>query len=414
MSLFAAVQTRDSTLAARLLAAGRQRYALSPREPLKEKTIDALLRGDVIELEEALCGGQDPNSTIFCFENLLNVALVRRNSPDACMLIEHGADVRRLFDAGGGWKLPALHVAAQRGLDGIVWLLLLDGADPNQFVENRSALFLAARLESPDIAKMLINAGANVDLGLESETPLMAAAEDGRSATVDLLLANHANVNAKSSSGWTALHHAAWSNQPEVARKLLDAGADPLAVDNAGLNATQHATRSFDPIYAEIFREWGIPDAYSHEQTDDAWHPSGDFDYFISYRHGKFAGQASSLANALRVAGLTPFLDRELLGLQEPYLLPMALIKSRLVKALRCSRTTLFFETYRVMGDPKGFSWQFFELLNSREALLISVEDGWAKKWMTVPGKRVSTSNTIFTFSSIEELAAILTSRSWT
>jgi hypothetical protein len=305
-------------------------------------------------------------------------------------------------------------MAARDGLDDIVWLLLLDGADPNQIADNWSALFLAAGLESSAIAEMLINAGANVDLRLVLETPLMAAAENGRMATIDLLLAHHADVNAKSSSGWTALHHAAWSNHPEIARKLLDAGADPLAVDELGRNATDHATNRFDPIYAEIFREWGIPDAYSPEQIDDAWQAPGDFDYFISYRHGKFTEQALSLARALRATGLVPFLDRELLNLSTSGPAAIALIKSRLVKALRRARTTIFFESYRDMGDTPGFSWQFFELLNSREALLVSVEGGWAKKWDRTPGKRVSTSDTVFVFSSIEELAAILAARSWT
>jgi ankyrin repeat protein len=416
MSLFAALQTRDSTLAARLLAAGREQYAMSLREPLKPEDIDAILNLDLVGLEALLRSGRDPNSAIFAdFKdmNLLSVALARRNSRAACMLIERGADVRCLHEEGG-WKLPALHVAARQGLDDIVWLLLLDGADPNQLAGNRSALFLAAGLKSPEIAEMLINAGANVDFGLASETPLMAAAENGRAATIDLLLAHHADVNARTSSGWTALHHAAWSNHPEIARKLLDAGADALAVDKEGWNATDHATRNFDPIYAEIFRKWGIPDTYSPEQTDDSWLAPGDFDYFISYRHGKFAEQASSLARALRDAGLAPFLDRELLNLSTSGPAAMALIKSRLVKALRRSRTTIFFESYRDMSDAPGFSWQFFELLNSREALLVSVEGGWAKKWITTPGKRVSTSDTVFVFSNIEELAAILASPSWT
>jgi ankyrin repeat protein len=367
-------------------------------------------------VEALLRSGRDPNSAIsadFKDMNLLSVALARRNSRVACMLMEHGADLRCLHEEGG-WKLPALLVAARQGLDDIVWLLLLDGADPNQLAQDRSALLLAAGLESPEIAAMLIHAGANVDLGLASETPLMAAAENGRTAIVDLLLAHHADVNARTRSGWTALHHAAWSNHPGIARKLLDAGADPLAVDEEGRNATDHATRKFDPIYAEIFREWGIPDTYSPEPTDDAWQAPGDFEYFISYRHGKFAGQALNLASALRAAGLAPFLDRELLDLPTSSPAAMALIKSRLVKALRRSRTTIFFESYRETSDAPGFSWQFFELLNSREALLVSVDGGWARKWITTPGKRVSTSDTVFVFSSIEQLSAILAARSWT
>lgn len=416
MSLFAAVQRRDSTLAARLLAAGREQLAtLSAHEPLELE--DGRILSDPVRLNALLLSGRDPNSCIFRGKETspLSVALAKRDSHAACVLMEHGADVRGLYPSAGGFTLPALHVATQQGLDDIVWLLLRDGADPNQLGENRSALFLSANLESPRIAEMLIDARANVDLGLSSETPLMAAAENGRINTVDLLLTHNADVNKRTSSGWTALHHAAWSGHPEIARKLLDAGADPLAKDKNGWNATHHATRRFDPIYAEIFRQWGIPDMYSPDKTDDAWQPTADFDYFISYRHGQYANQATSLAAALQSANLTPFIDRDLLGVSASRPASRAVLKSRLKKAVERSQTTIFFETYLDEDDisQERFSWQFFELLHSRQALLVSMQGGWAKKWITRAGTRVSTSDNIFSFSNIQELTAALIARSW-
>jgi hypothetical protein len=52
MSLFAAVQTRDSTPATRLLAAGRKRYATLPLEPAE--VVDAILNEDLVGLK-AFC-----------------------------------------------------------------------------------------------------------------------------------------------------------------------------------------------------------------------------------------------------------------------------------------------------------------------------------------------------------------------
>jgi ankyrin repeat protein len=44
---------------------------------------------------------------------------------------------------------------------------------------------------------------------------------------VDLLLKGGADVNDGNDRGWTALHQAGYSNKPELARRLLAAGADP-------------------------------------------------------------------------------------------------------------------------------------------------------------------------------------------
>jgi ankyrin repeat protein len=413
LQLFDAVQMRDVARAQYLLEKGRERHASSRLQPLKQEDFPVVRDEDLMRLDHLLRHGLDPDSPVmpgFADSLMLSFFLTKRNSRAACMLIEHGANVHTLL-AVAGWKLPALHAAAQAGLEDVVWLLLLDGADPNQVVESRSALFLAARHDSPSVTRTLLEAGAHVDAGLASETPLMTAAEKGRIATVDLLLAHGANVNARSRSGWTALHHAAWSNHQAIARKLLDAGADPLARDNSGLNATDHATKSFDPICAQVFRDRGIPDIYSHEPVDDAWRPSRGFDYFISYRHGLYSQQATDLANALRMSGVTPFLDKELLNLPQAESVSDALIKDRLVKALALSRTTLFFETYREMRDAPGFSWQFFELLNSRDALLISFDSQLVRRWIIEPGKRVSTSAALFAFESIDELASALVAR---
>jgi hypothetical protein len=378
-----------------------------------------MLEEDVYRLDSMLRGGLHPDADLGFDVSLLVFFMIRKNVLAVSMLLQWGADPNRLIESPRGVLSP-LHVAADQALEDVVWILLLDGCAANRVEERRTPLFLAANLESPTIAKMLIDAGAEVDLGLDRETPLMAAAEAGRSATVDLLIAHGADVNASSSSGWSPLHHAAWSDHPEIAKTLIDHGADPLHVDEAGRNATDHARVMFDPVYAQIYRNLGIPDAYSPEDAEDDWEPQREFDYFISYRHGRFAGLAEQLARRMSELGLRPFIDQKDLGISLGAASSRAVLKSRLAKAVQRSRCLVFFETYldppgeEARGDrPSGFEWQFFELLNARAALLVSIDSGWCKRCITETGKRVKASDVIFIFSYVNDLATKLCQREW-
>ncbi len=77
-------------------------------------------------------------------------------------------------------------------------------------------------------AKFLLDRGA--DIGGRFGTPaLHLAALNGRKAMVELLLARGADVNGKDLSADTALVAAITSSRPEVAKVLIEHGADPLA-----------------------------------------------------------------------------------------------------------------------------------------------------------------------------------------
>jgi hypothetical protein len=78
----------------------------------------------------------------------------------------------------------------------------------------------------------------------------------------------------------------------------------------------------------------------------------------------------------------------------------------------------VFFESYLDESPKPGdgfyhFSWQFFELLNAREALFVSIDDGYCRRWILVPGKRVELKDTLFGFSGISELSNMLARRDW-
>ena len=65
----------------------------------------------------------------------------------------------------------------------------------------------------------------------------MNAAYNGQTATVLILLAAGANIEAKTEAGCTALAGAARNGHDETVRVLLDAGADPEIVTNDGKTA---------------------------------------------------------------------------------------------------------------------------------------------------------------------------------
>ncbi|KAI9002499.1 hypothetical protein DFJ74DRAFT_695844 [Hyaloraphidium curvatum] len=69
----------------------------------------------------------------------------------------------------------------------------------------------------------------------EGDTPLAVAARFARSmALEEMLLDPRVDVDAANLDGNTALHLAATTNKPEVARKLLEKGADPHVRNKAG------------------------------------------------------------------------------------------------------------------------------------------------------------------------------------
>jgi ankyrin repeat protein len=136
---------------------------------------------------------------------------------------------------------------ADRGAD----MMMTTGATP---------LLRASRAADIEAMKLLLAAGARVDLPVARAwrdavggiTPLMAAAGLKNSSpdtrgklktepevldAVKLLIAAHADVNAKDERGDTALHGAVYRGYNEVVRALIAAGADPYLANAAGKSA---------------------------------------------------------------------------------------------------------------------------------------------------------------------------------
>ena len=121
------------------------------------------------------------------------------------------------------WNTRAFFVAAT-GAD--VVRCLEDGANIEAQDEyGWTPLRWAAQASSPDVARALLDAGA--DVAEAGWTPLHVAVVLGQPpAAVKTLLAAGADIEAKDEAGWTPLHWAAQGDSPAVVKALLAGGAD--------------------------------------------------------------------------------------------------------------------------------------------------------------------------------------------
>jgi ankyrin repeat protein len=128
----------------------------------------------------------------------------------ARLLIDHGADVIDLDSSGVRYGyLVAMTTAPRCTEDG--W----------------TALHLASSEGHLDIAKLLIDRGANVDSrNDEQETPLALASSFGHLDIARFLIESGAAVSAPDKEGNTPFHMAANKGHLDVTKFLLECGID--------------------------------------------------------------------------------------------------------------------------------------------------------------------------------------------
>ena len=217
----------------------------------------------------------------------LSNAVIANDQERIKFLVGKGADVNKQDSQG---YTPLTNAARQRQ-DATVKLLLSLKADPNIVDGNAMTPLIAAtmrdhvptvkalidggaKIEEPgpqdfrplalalaenkyEAGKALMEAGADpsVASGVDGLTPLMIAASQsapaegarfmpGSTRPIDLaqgLIERKADVNAKSTTGMTALMIAAAHNNPPMIGLLMESGADPEAKNNQGQTASDVA-----------------------------------------------------------------------------------------------------------------------------------------------------------------------------
>jgi ankyrin repeat protein len=115
-------------------------------------------------------------------------------------------------------------------------------------------LGLAIFFRQPDVAKFLIECGADVNAAADNQqrvAPLHAAAAVGDRETMKLLLERGADPNARQQVDFTPLHGAASRGDVEMAKMLIAHGADPAARSSDGMDAAAFAVKFKQPEFAE-------------------------------------------------------------------------------------------------------------------------------------------------------------------
>ena len=210
----------------------------------------ASVNGSATIVARLLEAGANPDVSLKLGETPL-MAAARSGNVDAVeLLLEHGADATAAERERGQtalmWAVAQRHAAVIRALvaggadlhaRSKVWHQLENTAGNTNPIGNfrmahggSTALLFAARTGDVETARVLVDAGANVnDVAASGTSAVVIAAHSGHAPLAIYLLEQGADPNTVG-AGYTALHAAVLRGQVPVVRALLAHGGDPNGV----------------------------------------------------------------------------------------------------------------------------------------------------------------------------------------
>jgi len=204
----------------------------------------ALLNKDTVKAQALLDKGAITDLTSNGDKNDLVRAISNKDFKTASMLLAYahtkGIDVKTF--------LPTLSKAVTTGNSDLINFLISSAREAPDFKdvgEDNYPIAVALLARNIDITRMLLAAGANIDIKDEKgRTPMMLCAEDignqqdqskdAVRSTIGFILDNGANVNAKDQRGQSVIFYAVKQGDTKLIDLLLDHDADINARDNAG------------------------------------------------------------------------------------------------------------------------------------------------------------------------------------
>ena len=206
--------------------------------------VAAARAADADAVRMLLARGGDTDAAETDGTTALHWAAYRGDIETARLLLEAGAEA----EAANRYGVTPLVLAAGRGNAPIVEALLDAGADPNTtLAEGETVLMTAARTGDVDVLRLLLTRGADLRAreSWRGQTALHWAAAENHPAAVHALIELGADVDERSTAGWSALLYAVRGGRSDAVRALLAAGADvndtirpPAAGDDARRDPT--------------------------------------------------------------------------------------------------------------------------------------------------------------------------------
>ncbi|RUS14918.1 hypothetical protein BC937DRAFT_93160 [Endogone sp. FLAS-F59071] len=164
----------------------------------------------------------------------LHWAALNNHDVVAKFLIDKGAQVD-VF--GGELRATPLHWAARNGRLSVVHRLIKEGANPTlRDGQGYNALHLSVHSSNAMLVLYFLYLGMDIDVAdsVGAHTPLMWAAYQGDSLTVDLLLRHGASVDCTDANRLTVLHWALVKGNRVCLKKLLEYHADTTVQEETG------------------------------------------------------------------------------------------------------------------------------------------------------------------------------------
>ena len=176
----------------------------------------------------------------------LMVAVKRDSDIRAREVLQEGVNPNLRGENG---KTPLIHAIQEKSAKVLPVLLAARNIDINATnANNETPLMMAIYTDQNDLARRLINRGAETDR--YGWTPLHYAASRSNLDMIKLLLAHGADINADSPNNSTPLMMAAWLGNTDTIRYLIQRGA--LVWERNDLNMTALEFAKYGGVQANI------------------------------------------------------------------------------------------------------------------------------------------------------------------
>lgn len=186
----------------------------------KEKLKDAICNNNILFLEKNK--QKYSINDRFTDENNDTLLLYSVSDPQSNVyeyFLKNGADYTLVNDEGENIIHSIVFSGDNERLKILISKLKVD--INHQAIDGATPLLLAISLEKYEIAKTLIDAGANAKIGdINGITPLHLACQEGAMDLVKLLIENKVDLKAKTVAGNTPISLAANHNHDEIVKLL--------------------------------------------------------------------------------------------------------------------------------------------------------------------------------------------------